>query len=117
MVQCQGFLFKEHAMGVDYDAYLVVGWPVEIPETEDGEDMDVDKYLSPLCSKLIGKGSGFITEGSAYSGREKYYITLSCSSVAEIQLAINNHEMIAEKLTAAGVKLGAFCIEAVGHIW
>ena len=104
-------------MGVDYDAYLVVGWPVEIPEDEDGESPDVDDYLSPLCSKLIGKGSGFVTEGSAYSGRENYYITMPSDTIAEIQSAIANHEAVAKKLTAAGAKLGPFCIKAVGHVW
>lgn len=104
-------------MGVDYDAYLVVGWPIEIPEDENGEAMEADGYLSPLCSKIVGKGSGFVTEGSAYSGRENYYITMPSYTVAEVQEAIANHKAIAEKLTAAGAKLGPFCIKAVGHIW
>jgi len=116
VVQCQGFLFKEHAMGVHYDAYLVVGWNIEIPETEDGEDMDVDDYLSPLCRKIKGSKLGYITAGDAYFGRENHYITMPSESVAEVQSSIATHETIAKELTDAGAKLGPFLIEAVGYI-
>ena len=104
-------------MGVDYDAYLVAGWPIEIPDDEEGDSVDVDDYLSPLC-KMIGKESGYVTEGNAFTGHENYYITITSSeSTGEVLKAIADHEMLGKKLIAAGAKIGPFCIKAVGHVW
>lgn len=100
-------------MGVDYDANLVVGWPIEIPEGTN----DVDDYLSPLC-RVIGKKACFVTEGNSFSGDHSYYISITDSEETEhIIAAIAAHEKLAGKLKLAGAKIGPFCIKAVGHVW
>jgi hypothetical protein len=104
-------------MGVDYDAHLVIGWPVEIPEDEEGDTVDVDDYLSPLC-KFIGKKATYVTEGSAFTGRENYYISITNSEdTDEILAAIAARDKLRGKLLLSAVKLGPFCIKAVGHVW
>jgi len=98
-------------MRIDYDAFLVVGWEVTVP---DGKDPD--EYLDPICKRFkISHARG----GNSLSGDVSYYLCLcnDSPSVSQANAAIAAHADKEGELKNAGVKIGPFIIQAVGMIW
>jgi len=98
-------------MRIDYDAFLVVGWGVTVPD-----DKEPHEYLDPICEKYNLR---HVSGGNAYSGDLSRYLSLcdDSLSIEEGNAALAARADKEGELKKAGVKIGPFIIQAVGMIW
>ena len=100
-------------MGVDYDAVLVAGWEIEVPEEVD----DADEWMNALAKSL---GLAYSRAGHAnYGGQDRWYITytepdLTLDKLPDLPRAVSRTE---ETMKEKSIQHSEFKITADLHVW
>ncbi len=102
-------------MGIDYNAELIVGWHVVLPEVDEDGDEDeresVDTLLEPICKKLDCE---YIWSGDAWCGETYgHYIRMNKKNdvtVDEMKTFMAKSIQIEQELEKAGIKVEPFLI-------